>query len=188
MPQGFAFTASQVAGQVSSADLNSRLTAIEPAEGVAWGTTMPTSPYEFQRFGRTDLGEIFYWDASRSLWLSVIQRQCWLTQNSNLTQLKNGDTIFNNANQSGLIWPYDVVLLRYFGNSRQSQTETGTLTLYNNGVTIDTITVSGANTWDSGDKSLAISSGELLAAGIVGSSTGNWQRVSILLEIARTTT
>lgn len=35
------------------------------------GTVFPTTPFDYQHFFRTDLGTLFYWDASRSKWLTV---------------------------------------------------------------------------------------------------------------------
>ena len=43
------------------------------------GTTFPLSPGDYQKFFRTDSGIMFYWDTSRSEWLSENTRACNFT-------------------------------------------------------------------------------------------------------------
>ena len=173
MPQGFAYNSSQLGSSSQG-----------PSEGVDWGETFPTETYPGKPFYRTDLGERFYYDSGRSLWLAP-KPAIQLTAGSDNDLVRNGNSTFTNVSRDGVVWPYAVMVLRWFGNSRQNQTETGTPTLYKNGATEASVSVAGTNQWDSGTLSLSYAAGDLLSANIVGSTTGNWVRVSSQIEIAR---
>ena len=173
MPQGFAYNSSQLGNSSQG-----------PSEGSDWGDSFPTDDlYPGKRFYRTDLRESFYRDEALSLWLAP-KPSIQLTAGSDDDLLRNGNATFTNVSRDGIVWPYDVIVLRFFGNSRQNQTESGTPTLYKNGATETSVTIAGVNEWSSGELSLAYAAGDLLSANIVGSTTGNWVRVSMQIEIA----
>lgn len=149
------------------------------------GTAFPSNPVAGQSFIRSDLGFTeFVWDTSRSRWMSVWRRSFVYNANNDDDILRIGNTSLNNLPRDGFPIPYDIVLTGWISKTRFN--DSGSLQIFNTGVTIAAQSWASVNVFDSGEIDVFVPAGAKLSMQIVNSTSGAWTRFVSNVEYART--
>lgn len=135
------------------------------------GTSFPSSPSSGQSFYRTDLLELFFYNELLGRWLGELDQEGFGDSNtaSNNQFLRRFNGMLTAAD-SGVHFPYDILITDISYNWNTPNNSTGNLQILSNGSVVHTVSWSSADMVSETGLSVVVPSGSVLAYRLNGIS------------------
>lgn len=170
----------------NSATTDGAIRALTPQLGQDWGTAFPASTWPGRQFLRTDIdgGTIFWWDDSRSKWLGELMA-IEIGEPGDDDRIHFGRSEVSNLAADGAVFPFDVTIVRAFGNTRTNVNETMTLSFFQDSVTSFVLDWAAGASADTGAIDIDWDAGVLLNGRVTSIAAPNFNRLYGQIQFRR---